>query len=273
MADNNNLDNIQPSSIHDDFTKYLDQWNDMMVREEQQKQFLASMISEMVAILESGDPGKALQVAEMAVMPTAMETIGSKIGISGSVENIASNVRSMISNLQNQFNLGGNISVPQARDLINTINEVVAVLHEQYALAKNPDTKDKSPLSENVLDSLLGSLKTIGQTLTGNSSYDPSKGDQIPPVADSVVAENMKKWFNPTPSEGKPAAPGFAPEINQITTSFQTMTGQVGTVSTTQTSNTQYLNNLYNQLQAAMSQIAQTTNGEKSSYVRNQLAR
>lgn len=271
------------SDIEKSFESYKSQWAEMNARQQATKDQLAAEIAMMVAELRSGNVFVAMRIAEMNVMPTAMGSIGDNIGVSGSVDNIASNVRSMITNLQNRFNIGGEMDLPTAKEFLEVINQVAAVLRKELEGYDETEPKN-SPLTKDTLTRILQGLGTMGTALVSDPN-NPEKKPWVPekgglPIEDAPLVEtNMKNWFKnnvtPLPPSGgdAPKPPSFSPEINQVTTSLQTMTGEVSSVSTTQTSRIQYLNNLFNQLQAVMSQIAQIESGVGGAMVRNMLAR
>ncbi len=275
-----------PSDPQTNWTTYVQEYQDIQNQWNNDQSTLQASLAKLLTMLKN--PGEALLYAEINVLPNIMATKGDQVGVSGATENLASGLRSFITHIQNDFNSISSMkpadAAVAAKDMVNMIGQ----LHNILA-----DPKYASLISTGTASDLDASLKAIYQTITGSGGaagippsgstpavppkeptpnpYWPAPGQPFAPQPNDVtnIVFNIQQIFFPsTPTPG--VAPGFDPNITLITNNFTTASADVSTFSSTQTSNEQYLNNVFNQIQGVLSDLFQSSSTLNNLLVQNE---
>lgn len=249
MSDPNVNNQTQTNSASDpaaNFNDYLQQWEDAKKKALQDQLALASAIQQMMAMLHSGNAFGAMMMAQMMVMPAAMQTQGDQMAILGATENLATGVRAFITDLQSLYNEGGNMSKDDATKFSHELAELKAILAGGVNDSQDGGNSWLNP------DDKANMLQAI-QTMEGQFGGE-QKGGMLTPT---VIQSDMIAWFKTDQTTNERAKSSAAQTA--IQGSCQTLNNSISAQASSTVAAEQYQSNIYNQLTGLVTNMFQGT--------------
>ena len=216
---------------------------------------LHAAIAKMLALLKSGHADQAFQVAELEVMPQAMNVQGQSMGVTSAAMNISSASSGVLSSIQNIANKAGNISQGDAQSFVDQSKEFYDAITGGTNPPTCPDWLDK-----NTQTNLINALNKMSQDL-GAKKPDGSPGTPDDLTADKVM--NLNK------AVGKDADPDAAKMLRDVQGDFVTWNNVVNTQSQSLTAQLQYQGNQHTQYLNSCESIFQSTQAQCNVMVNN----
>ena len=148
---------------------YIDQWKQANAQYNTDYAYLYTMIKQMLALAKEGGNGieEAFQVAEMGVMPSAMQVQGDVMGQLAGSMNIASALEQFTTDAQNEMNKGGKITENEAAKFVYYIQEFYLEIKHEMGLPK-----DKQWMDPNTAKNLMDAITKISNQFGAKTPMD-----------------------------------------------------------------------------------------------------
>jgi hypothetical protein len=234
---------------------YIKQWNLVTQQYTNDHAALEQMLADIIKRIEHHDTQGAFQIAEMGVMPSAMQLQGDTMGKLASSMNIGSACQEITTAAQNLMNAGSNITPDQA-------NKFVQYLKDFYSRVNIDLTVDANKwLDQNTKTNLLQSINQICQTF---GVQDPSKLDG------TTVKNAIIQWSTHPTDTTLPNKNTGQQNLQNLQSGFTQWNNVESAQSQGLQAQEQFAANTFNQYMNATTNIFQSSQQQAQNMVQNQ---
>lgn len=221
---------------------------------------LVAMISQMLALAKSGKVGEAFQIAQMGVMPGAMQLQGDQMRELAASMNIASAMQEFTTAAQNAMNAGGKMTDPQGDDFVKLIKEFFAEINATPPpVWLNADTK-----------------KALNDAINKICEVFKCTGPNDPHFIGATISADIRYWSNnPTSNTGadgvvNPDGKTGQQCLQDLQSGFTQWNNTEAAQSQVLQSQEQFAGNVFNQYMNTCAGIFQAEQKQSQTMVQNQ---
>lgn len=240
------------SGPQNDLNKFIEQWWQAQHQYNTDYASLLIELQNMVAEAKSGHIERAMQIAEMSVMPSAMTVQGSQIGRLATGMNIGSAFQEFTTAAQNQINGGANMTPEQAEKFVEFLQQFFKDINDGRA----PHPWMSNDTRNQLNDAITKICKLFGVD-------NPSELNKW------TVYSDIRFWSS-NPTSTNPNGETGQQNLQDLQSGFMQWNNTESAQSQGLQAQTQFASNTFNQYLNACLDIFKAMQGQIGAMVRNQ---
>ncbi|GEM_PF-4798228 len=246
-----------------DLNGFIEQWEKAGKQYEADYGQLLAMIQQMLVLAKKGEVGEAFQMAQMVVMPGAMQVQGDQMRELASSMNISSALEEFTTQAQNDMNAGGSMTTQQGDDFVKFLKEFLKDINA---------TPPPAWLDPNTKSALNDAIHKICEAFGCSSPDAPGfTGDKIAAMINSWTKDPTGTvWTTPTGQFPNPGGKTGQQCLQDLQSGFTQWNNTESAQSQVLQSQEQFAGNVFNQYMNTCADIFQASQKQAQTMVQNQ---